>query len=132
MARVKVKAHLKTNLKSMISWELKQANKRVQNSALGTRRHDVKPLHINLDAWEALCDWWDSEKFQRMSKKNKENRKRKMLLHTTDAKPYVIFRQASLLFKFFFVTVIICMSTFNIKIIMNTLGGRVKRITENA
>ncbi|KAL8122060.1 hypothetical protein AgCh_018700 [Apium graveolens] len=44
VARAKVKAHLKTNLKSMISWELKQANKRVQNSAPGTRRYGPQGL----------------------------------------------------------------------------------------
>ncbi|KAK1385181.1 hypothetical protein POM88_022916 [Heracleum sosnowskyi] len=77
----------------MLSWELGQANKRVQNSVPGTTRRDVKPLHIQPDAWDALCDWWDSPKFQAASKQNKKNRKRKMLLHTTGAKPYVIFRQ---------------------------------------
>ncbi|KAK1373100.1 hypothetical protein POM88_029293 [Heracleum sosnowskyi] len=77
----------------MISWELRQDNKRVQNSAPGTKRHDVKPLHIQPDAWNALYDWWDSAKFRAMSDQNKDNRKRKILLHTTGAKPYVIFRQ---------------------------------------
>lgn len=92
VARYKVKEHLKNNLKRMISWELRKANKRVEKSAPGTKRHDVKPVHIQPAAWKALCDWWDSVKFRAMSTQNKENRKRKMLLHTTGAKPYVIFR----------------------------------------
>ncbi|KAK1354155.1 hypothetical protein POM88_047411 [Heracleum sosnowskyi] len=60
---------------------------------INIRKAIVKPLHIQPDVWNALCDWWDSAKFRAMSDKNKDNRKRKMLLHTTGAKSYVIFRQ---------------------------------------
>ncbi|KAL8091668.1 hypothetical protein AgCh_034073 [Apium graveolens] len=54
------------------------------------RLGDVPQFSRSTDA--AIAEW-DSAKFHRMSKENKENRKRKMLLHTSGAKPYVIFRQ---------------------------------------
>ncbi|XP_017246426.1 uncharacterized protein LOC108218015 [Daucus carota subsp. sativus] len=93
-ARYKLKEHLKINLKNMLYRERVNADKRVSQARPGTTRRDVKPLHINRDLWDSLCDWWNSEKFKSMSAQNKENRTHgDKIVHTTGAKPYIIFRK---------------------------------------
>lgn len=78
----------------MLYRERVNADKRVSQPRPGTTRRDVKPLHINRDLWDSLCDWWNSEKFKSMSAQNKENRTHgDKIVHTTGAKPYIIFRK---------------------------------------
>ncbi|KAK1401798.1 hypothetical protein POM88_001403 [Heracleum sosnowskyi] len=93
-ARYKIKEHLKNNLKNLLYREKDNADKRVSKAPPGTTRRDVKPLHVNRSIWDSLCDWWETQKFKAMSAQNKENRSHGgKIVHTTGAKPYIIFRK---------------------------------------
>lgn len=76
--------------------EKENADKRVNKGPPGTTRWDVNPLHLNKSVWDSLCEWWDTQRFKAMSIQNKENRSHDgKIVHTTWAKPYIIFRKVS-------------------------------------
>ncbi|KAK1368394.1 hypothetical protein POM88_034486 [Heracleum sosnowskyi] len=92
-AHAKVKAHLSSNMRQLLFHERKKANERVAASQRGTTRRDVRPPYVDPPIWDSLCDWWESAKFKSMSDQNKINRGTYDVIHTTGAKPYIIFRK---------------------------------------
>lgn len=92
-AHAKVKAHLSSNMRQLLFYERKKANERIAASRRGTTLRDVRPPYVDPPIWDSLCDWWESSKFKSMSNQNKINRGTYDVIHTTGAKPYVIFRQ---------------------------------------
>ncbi|KAK1372826.1 hypothetical protein POM88_029019 [Heracleum sosnowskyi] len=91
-AHAKVKAHLSSNMRQLLFHERKKANEMVAASRRGTTRRDVRPPYVDPPIWDSLCDWWESAKFKSMSDQNKINRGTYDVIHTTGAKPYIIFR----------------------------------------
>ncbi|WOG95507.1 hypothetical protein DCAR_0414829 [Daucus carota subsp. sativus] len=75
-----------------LTFDRRKADERVAES-----RRDVKPPYVDPPIWDSLCDWWHSPKFKAMSPQNKINRPTNDVIHTTGAKPYIKFRQVSLL-----------------------------------
>ena len=93
---VYVRSHIQSNLKNQLSKEKKRADERVKiTRSLGyTRatRRMLKPHYFGKGAWESITKHWESEKFEKASKKGKENRKKLDLNHRSGATPFSVRR----------------------------------------